>query len=75
MPIGIPKHETLDGWYYWYDFIDNFTKHNRYSEAERQAVRESMHLSKIMLSYSPSYRTNVFTTLLLINNLVQKRAC
>ena len=39
MPIGIPKHETLDGWYYWYDFIDNFTKHNRYSEAERQAVQ------------------------------------
>ena len=39
MPIGIPKHDTLDGWYYWYDFIDNFTKHNRYSEAERQAVQ------------------------------------
>ena len=39
MPIGIPKHETLDGWYYWYDFIDNFTKHNRYSEAERMAVQ------------------------------------
>ena len=39
MPIGAPKHETLDGWYYWYDFIDNFTKHNRYSEAERQAVQ------------------------------------
>ena len=39
MPIGIPKQEILEGWYYWYDFIDNFTKHNRYSEAERQAVQ------------------------------------
>ena len=39
MPIGIPSPESLDGWYYWYDFIDNFTKHNRFTEKEREAVQ------------------------------------
>jgi|TARA_B110000908_G_scaffold171900_1_gene236442 hypothetical protein len=38
MPIGAPKLKSLDGWYYWYDFIDNFTKHNRFESAERESV-------------------------------------
>jgi hypothetical protein len=29
----------LDGWFYWYDFIDNFTKHNRFTKTERRAVQ------------------------------------
>ena len=39
MPIGSPDPESLHGWYYWYDFIDNFTKHNRFTKTERQAVQ------------------------------------
>ena len=40
MPIGSPDPESLYGWYYWYDFIDNFTKHNRFTKTERQAVQQ-----------------------------------
>lgn len=40
MPIGIPSLDSLNGWYYWYDFIDNFTKHNRFTKTEREAVQE-----------------------------------
>ena len=39
MPIGIPSLGSLDGWFYWYDFIDNFTKHNRFTKSERRAVQ------------------------------------
>jgi hypothetical protein len=39
MPIGTPTLDSLDGWFYWYDFIDNFTKHNRFTKAERKAVQ------------------------------------
>lgn len=38
MPIGIPSTKSLDGWIYWYDFIDNFTKHNRFTAVERGSV-------------------------------------
>ena len=39
MPIGTPTLDSLDGWFYWYDFIDNFTKHNRFTKTERRAVQ------------------------------------
>jgi hypothetical protein len=38
MPVGSPTAESLEGWFYWYDFIDNFTKHNRFNKFEHQAA-------------------------------------
>lgn len=38
MPIGAPTKTALKGWFYWYDFIDNFTKHNRFNYFERKAA-------------------------------------
>lgn len=38
LPIGRFNSSNLDGWIYWYDFIDNFTKHNRFTEKEKQLV-------------------------------------
>lgn len=40
LPIGHCSPIALDGWHYWYDFIDNFTKHNRYSESEKKLVEK-----------------------------------
>ena len=40
MPIGIPSAKSLEGWIYWYDYIDNFTKHNRFSAIERRFVED-----------------------------------
>jgi hypothetical protein len=37
-PFFIPPAEALEGHFYWYDLIDNFVKHNRYSEADRNHV-------------------------------------
>ena len=46
MPIGIPSAKSLEGWFYWYDFIDNFTKHNRFSEIERRFVEDKYQFVK-----------------------------
>lgn len=40
LPIGKFHPERLDGWVYWYDFIDNFTKHNRFTKKEKQLVQQ-----------------------------------
>ena len=32
LPIGCFDNKNLDGWVYWYDFIDNFVKHNRFTK-------------------------------------------
>lgn len=40
LPIGHCSATALDGWHYWYDFIDNFTKHNRYTENEKKLVEK-----------------------------------
>lgn len=40
LPIGHCSPAALDGWHYWYDFIDNFTKHNRYAESEKKLVEK-----------------------------------
>lgn len=37
-PFHIPAAETLSKCIYWYDLIDTFTKHNRFSEQEKAAV-------------------------------------
>lgn len=37
-PFYIPTVESIQGKVYWYDLIDNFEKHNRFSNAEREAV-------------------------------------
>lgn len=38
LPIGKFDEKNLDGWVYWYDFIDNFKKHNRFSTKEKELV-------------------------------------
>jgi glycosyltransferase involved in cell wall biosynthesis len=38
LPIGSFKATNLDSWLYWYDFIDNFKKHNRFTKKEKQLV-------------------------------------
>jgi len=40
LPIGSFEPSLLDGWIYWYDFIDNFKKHNRFSDREIKLVQE-----------------------------------
>jgi hypothetical protein len=46
MPVGAPNREALAGWFYWYDFIDNFTKHNRFNKFEQQAAFRKYQLVK-----------------------------
>ncbi|GGZ00457.1 hypothetical protein [Shewanella fodinae] len=38
LPIGSPDERSLDGWIYWYDFIDNFMKHNRFTAEQKLLV-------------------------------------
>lgn len=40
LPIGSFNPVQLNGWLYWYDFIDNFKKHNRFSNKEKSLVLE-----------------------------------
>ncbi|MDL2192666.1 hypothetical protein QQF40_14880 [Cobetia sp. LC6] len=41
MPTGIiPERDNVGPWLLWYDFIDNFTKHNRFTPQEKAAVAE-----------------------------------
>lgn len=37
-PFYVPGDELIDRCYYWYDLIDTFTKHNRFTLAEKAAV-------------------------------------
>lgn len=39
LPIGMFNFPENQNWVYWYDLIDNFTKHNRFSEKEKKLVR------------------------------------
>jgi len=39
-PIAKINHSTLGADFYWYDMIDNFTKHNRFSEPQKKLVSE-----------------------------------
>jgi len=39
-PIAKIDYQYFPGFYYWYDLIDNFRKHNRFSHVERQKVEE-----------------------------------
>lgn len=38
LPIGGPDEKSLEGWIYWYDFIDNFMKHNRFTAEQKLLV-------------------------------------
>ena len=40
LPIGTFDSSCLNGWLYWYDFIDNFKKHNRFTIKEKQLVQQ-----------------------------------
>jgi hypothetical protein len=40
LPIGTFSAKNLEGWIYWYDFIDNFKKHNRFTEIEKFLVNK-----------------------------------
>ncbi len=40
LPIGIIKYEGIKFDIVWYDFIDNFSKHNRFDITERKMVQE-----------------------------------
>tara|TARA_A100001391_G_scaffold205337_2_gene205135 strand:- start:7256 stop:8371 length:1116 start_codon:yes stop_codon:yes gene_type:complete len=37
-PLSLLPYQSIRHDYIWYDMIDNFTKHNRYSTAERELV-------------------------------------
>jgi len=39
-PIAKIDYMNFPGFFYWYDLIDNFRKHNRFSHVERQKVEE-----------------------------------
>ncbi|MCD6393398.1 MAG: hypothetical protein J7M40_07815 [Planctomycetes bacterium] len=39
-PIAKIDHRRFPGYFYWYDLIDNFRKHNRFSLVEHQKVTE-----------------------------------
>lgn len=39
LPIGKIRVES-EGWYYWYDIVDNFTKHNRFTDSQKKLVLE-----------------------------------
>jgi hypothetical protein len=43
LPIGTFEPKQLNGWVYWYDFIDNFKKHNRFTKKEKQLVQDKYH--------------------------------
>ncbi|HAT7502873.1 glycosyl transferase [Citrobacter braakii] len=40
LPIGRFSVDLKNKWFYWYDLIDNFTKHNRFSDSEKSLVRK-----------------------------------
>jgi hypothetical protein len=40
LPIGTFSEISLEGWFYWYDVIDNFTKHNRFSDKQKKLVQK-----------------------------------
>lgn len=40
LPFGIIDPKTISGWYYWYDFIDNFAKHHRFSSLQKKLVAQ-----------------------------------
>lgn len=39
LPIGDFDSSLLNGWLYWYDFIDNFSKHNRFTDKQKELVK------------------------------------
>lgn len=70
LPIGRFEPKNLDGWVYWYDFIDNFVKHNRFSQKEKDLVNEKYKfvssnativtsVSEACLDYSSPYQADL----------------
>lgn len=45
-PISMINRDDIKGWFLWYDFIDNFIKHNRFSKREKLLVREKYNFIK-----------------------------
>lgn len=43
-PIAKIQKNSLKSCFYWYDMIDNFTKHNRYSKSQKKLVAEKYNL-------------------------------
>lgn len=39
-PLSYINYQCFKGFYVWYDVIDNFTRHNRYTEQEKNIVRD-----------------------------------
>jgi len=69
LPIGTFNPEKLNGWLYWYDFIDNFKKHNRFTFNEKQLVQKKYHfiakfanfisgVSDVCLDVNSPYKTS-----------------
>lgn len=70
LPIGTFDYKLLDGWVYWYDFIDNFKKHNRFSDVEKKLVESKYNfvsknanvitaVSEACLNANKNYTANV----------------
>lgn len=43
-PIAKIQKSSIESCFYWYDMIDNFTKHNRFSKLQKSLVSEKYHL-------------------------------
>lgn len=64
LPIGTFKPSQLDGWLYWYDFIDNFKKHNRFTTKEKNLVE----LKYNFIAENADFITAVSTQCLEVNS-------
>lgn len=61
-PLADVTGHDFEGWFYWYDLIDNFTKHNRFSKKEKRAVSykyNSLSKCDVVTSVNPNAFINV----------------
>jgi hypothetical protein len=74
LPIGNLPNWTQDLDYIWYDLIDNFQKHNRYTQNEKKAVTEKysqvkkLAHEKTLVTGVSSDAINEFENSLVLNN-------
>jgi hypothetical protein len=63
LPIGYLPKWTENADYYWYDFIDNFVKHNRYTDSQKMLVKEKYnHVNEKKNSYFTAVKKGIIQT-------------
>lgn len=77
-PFYIPPLETVIGQVYWYDLIDNFEKHNRFSVEERKAVARKYEFvrkhAKVVTGVTSAAITSFPNSFCIPNKLLQQEA-